>query len=99
MKTTLDIPDSIYREFKVKTAMNGEKIRTAVISFIVAYNADEWQRPSAAQARPKVGKPKSASMPEWAGLAAPFITKFPEAPLDVGKMRDDIVKARKAGLA
>ena len=26
VKTTLDIPDSVYREFKVKTAQNGEKI-------------------------------------------------------------------------
>ena len=39
MKTTLDIPDSVYREFKVKTAQNGEKMRNAVLAFIVAYNA------------------------------------------------------------
>ena len=25
MKTTLDIPDTLYREFKAKTATNGEK--------------------------------------------------------------------------
>ncbi|MBQ6136522.1 MAG: hypothetical protein IJI73_04035 [Kiritimatiellae bacterium] len=43
MKTTLDIPDSVYREFKVKTAQNGEKMRHAVLAFIVAYNADEWR--------------------------------------------------------
>ena len=42
MKTTLDIPDTLYREFKAKTATNGEKMRSAVISFIVAYNAGEW---------------------------------------------------------
>ena len=27
MKTTLDIPDTLYREFKAKTATNGEKMR------------------------------------------------------------------------
>ena len=41
MKTTLDIPDTLYREFKAKTATNGEKMRNAVISFNVAYNAGE----------------------------------------------------------
>ena len=40
MKTTLDIPDSVYREFKVKTAQHGEKMRHAVLAFIVAYDAD-----------------------------------------------------------
>ena len=34
MKTTLDIPDTLYREFKAKTAANGEKMHNAVISFI-----------------------------------------------------------------
>ena len=29
MKTTLDIPDTLYREFKAKTATNGEKMRNA----------------------------------------------------------------------
>ena len=51
MKTTLDIPDSVYREFKVKTAQNGEKMRNAVLAFIVAYNADEWHVPVSAPRR------------------------------------------------
>ena len=34
MKTTLDIPDALYREFKAKTAANGEKMHNALISFI-----------------------------------------------------------------
>ena len=57
MMTTLGIPDSVYREFKVKTA--------------------------------------TSEMPEWAGIAEPFITRFPDDPLDAEKMRDDIVAFRR----
>ena len=72
-------------------------MRSAVISFIVAYNAGEWRRGGATatspSARRRSAKPK---LPEWAGIAEPFITKYPDDPLDSEKMRDDIV--RKAWL-
>lgn len=92
MKTTLDIPDSVYREFKVKTAQNGEKMRNAVLAFIVAYNAGEWRVPVSA---PRSRKTATFKMPEWAGIAKPFITRFPDDPLDAEKMRDDIVAFRR----
>lgn len=92
MKTTLDIPDSVYREFKVKTAQNGEKMRNVVLAFIVAYNADEWRVPVSA---PRSRKTTTFKMPEWAGIAKPFITRFPDDPLDAEKMRDDIVAFRR----
>lgn len=92
MKTTLDIPDSVYREFKVKTAQNGEKMRNVVLAFIVAYNADEWRVPVSA---PRSRKTATFKMPEWAGIAKPFITRFPDDPLDAEKMRDDIVAFRR----
>ena len=99
MKTTLDIPDTLYREFKARTATNGEKMRNAVIAFIVAYNAGEWRRnaETAAQsnARRRSAKPK---LPEWAGIAEPFITKYPDEPLDNEKMRDKLVAARRDGM-
>ena len=31
MRTTLDIPDALYREFKAKTAINGEKMRDEIV--------------------------------------------------------------------
>ena len=99
MKTTLDIPDTLYREFKARTATNGEKMRNAVIAFIVAYNAGEWRRNaetvSRSNTRRQSARPK---LPEWAGIAEPFITKYPDDPLNNEKMRDDIVAARRAGL-
>ena len=88
----MDIPDSLYREFKVKTAQNGEKMRNAVLAFIVAYNADKWRAPKSV---PKSRKASVPAMPEWAGLAEPFITRFPDDPLDAEKMRDAIVSFRR----
>jgi hypothetical protein len=100
MKTTLDIPDTLYREFKAKTATNGEKMRNAVISFIVAYNAGEWRRDGETTATGPSARRRSAKskLPEWAGIAEPFITKYPDNPLDSEIMRDDIIAARRAGL-
>ena len=98
MKTTLDIPDMLYREFKAATATNGEKMRNAVISFIVAYNAGEWQCGTKASARPSTRRRgEEPKLPEWAGIAEPFITKYPDEPLDNERMRDDIVAVRRAG--
>lgn len=37
-----------------------------------------------------------SKLPELAGIAEPFITKYPDEPLNSEKMRDDIVVARKA---
>ena len=51
MKTTLDIPDSVYREFKVKTAQNGD-FRDA-------------------------------------GMAEPFITRFPDDLIHGGYLADN----------
>lgn len=98
MKTTLDIPDTLYREFKAKTATNGEKMRSAVIAFIVAYNAGEWP-PPATRERPVRARGRTRPrLPEWAGMAVPFIKKYPDDPLDSEKMRDEIVAARRKGL-
>ena len=99
MKTTLDIPDALFREFKAKTATNGEKMRSAVIAFIVAYNAGEWPGFDARERPVRPNRRKKAQLPEWAGMAVPFIKKYPDDPLDSEKMRDEIVAARRAGLA
>ena len=35
-------------------------------------------------------------LPEWAGIAVPFIRKYPDDPLDSEKMRDEIVSRRRS---
>ncbi len=49
----------------------------------------------ACRGRRRIGK--SALI--WEGIAVPFIKKYPDDPLDGEKMHDEIVAARKAGLA
>ena len=83
MKATLDIPDALYREFKAKTATNSEKMRSVVISFIAAYNAGEWRHGAGTAVRPCVRRRGAKlKLPEWAGIAEPFITKYPDDPLN-----------------
>ena len=99
MKTTMDIPYTLYREFNSKTETNCEKMRSAVIAFIVAYNAGEWPQPATRERPACTSRRTRPRLPEWAGMAVPFIKRYPDDPLDSEKMRDEIVAARKAGLA
>jgi hypothetical protein len=98
MKTTIDIPDAAYRTFKAKTSINGEKMRNVVLAFIMAYNAGEviYDRRSGGSQPQK--SDVTPEMPEWAGMARPFITRYPDEPFDNEKMRDEITVARRAGL-
>jgi len=100
MKTTLDIPDSVYREFKVKTAMNGETMRNATLAFIVAYN-NVGGNPldSLPQGLPRKAASNRTRLPTWAGVAEKMIRRYPEDPLDAEAMRDAIVAARRKGLS
>ena len=40
------------------------------------------------------GRRQRVRFPEWAGLAVPFIKKYPDDSLDGEKMREEIVAAR-----
>ncbi len=95
MKTTLDIPDSIYREFKMKTAMNGETMKNATIAFIIAYNTTDGHPFEAGKPAPRVSRRHEKPLPEWAGMAEPYITRYPTDPLDSESIRDDIVSAMR----
>lgn len=91
----MDIPDAVYREFKVNTTLNGESMRNATLAFMVAYNtAGRNPLPSA-----KTEEENYEESPTWAGIAEKFIKKYPKEPLDNEKMRDEIVSARRKGLA
>ena len=98
MKTTLDIPDSIYREFKIKTAVNGETMRNATLSFIIAYNHCGGNPLSATEVIDPTPNEAAERLPAWAGIAQKFITRYPDKPLDSEAMRDEIVAARRRGL-
>lgn len=96
MKTTLDIPDALYRRFKMKTTQNGETVRNATLAFIASYVNGRAvgvdvngipQEPAKTGAEPE--------LPAWAGLAAPYIRDHADGPHDMASIRRSMAKARR----
>lgn len=88
MKTTLDIPDSIYRQFKTRAAMNGETMRNATLNFIVSYIA-------APQAVADDETPDAVSeLPTWLGCGAKYMRAHREGPHDMAAIRESIARKR-----
>ena len=89
MKTTLDIPDTIYRQFKTRAAMNGETMRNATLNFIITYiSAQTPDRDSPPHA--------STSLPPWLGCAAKYARANVDGPHDMESVRASIAKKRFA---
>lgn len=89
MKTTLDIPDAIYRRFKTRAAMNGETMRNATLNFIISYIS----APASDIASPA---PDRNALPEWLGYGAKFAHANLEGPHDMGSVRASIAEKRFA---
>lgn len=89
MKTTLDIPDTIYRQFKTRAAMNGETMRNATLSFIISYISAP--APDLASPTPT---PDSNSLPTWLGYATQFARANLDGPHDMDSVRASVAKKR-----
>lgn len=92
MKTTFDIPDTIYRQFKTRAAMNGETMRNAMLNFIITYSsttAPTHQSPTADHQPPP-------SLPSWLGCAAKFARANVDGPHDMESVRASIARKRFA---
>ena len=95
MKTTLDIPDALYRRFKMKTAMNGETVRNATLAFITSYvNGRAVGLDSNGVPQEPARSGEEPELPAWAGLAAPYIRKHLDGPHDMASIRRSMAKAR-----
>ena len=95
MKTTLDIPDALYRRFKMKTAMNGETVRNATLAFIASYvNGRAVGLDSSGVPLERDKKDSDLELPVWAGLAAPYIREHLDGPHDMVSIRRSMAKAR-----
>ena len=95
MKTTLDIPDALYRRFKMKTAMNGETVRNATLAFITSYvNGRAVGLGSNGVPLGRDEKDSGLELPAWAGLAAPYIREHLDGPHDMASIRRSMAKAR-----
>ena len=97
MKTTLDIPDALYRRFKMKTAMNGETVRNATLAFITSYvNGRAVGLDSNGVPQEPARSGEEPELPAWAGLAAPYIRKHLDGPHDMESIRRSISQKRKS---
>lgn len=92
MKTTLDIPDTIYRQFKTRAAMNGETMRNATLNFIITYIS----APQEASASTQQFDPVEPELPEWLGFGAKFARANLEGPHDMESVRASIAQKRFA---
>lgn len=88
MKTTLDIPDTIYRQFKTRAAMNGETMRNATLNFIISYISapapDLQPQPSTS----------TFTTPSWLGYATQFARANLDGPHDMDSVRASVAKKR-----
>jgi len=96
MKTTLDIPDALYRRFKMKTTMNGETIRHATLAFITSYVNGRACGLDGAGVPVVSDAEEAEGLPKWAGLAASFIREHADGPHDMETIRRTIGRKRKS---
>ena len=97
MKTTLDIPDALYRRFKMKTAMNGETVRNATLAFIASYvNGRAVGLDGNGVPQEPARNGEEPELPAWAGLAVPYIRKHLDGPHDMASIRRSISQRRKS---
>ncbi len=88
MKTTLDIPDTIYRQFKTRAAMNGETMRNATLNFIIRYISDP------ATQTPQQSLAPTSELPSWLGYGAQFAHANMSGPHDMESVRASIARKR-----
>jgi len=81
MRTTLDIPDAMYRRIRVRTAQEGNTVRGITL---VLYAKWLDETPEADQAVPASHKRRNA--PSWFGS----VKVDPEKPHDMASVRESI---------
>lgn len=95
MKTTLDIPDSIYRAVKSRSAGEGLSVRHITIMLYGDWLATPNWKPHAASA--KVSPKATTRHLACFGAAAKYARK--DVTHDLDKMRESVARGRKARCA
>lgn len=86
VKTTLDIPDALYRRVKAKSALAGRSIRDVAIRLF-----SEWVDHSAETAHEVRESPQE--LPPWFGVANTYAAKVKQH--DMTAVRESIARSRK----
>ena len=91
MRTTMDIPDSLYRRVRSRTALEGTTLRSVTITLY----SDWLSRPTSSEPSAESVQPKESPLPSWAGLCAASITKNADGPHDMESIRRSISSANR----
>jgi hypothetical protein len=83
MRTTLDIPDTMYRRIKMRTAQEGSTVRAITLVLYSQWLGDEPRTETARQ--PRSRRPKT---PSWFGS----VKVDPNLPHDMASIRESIIR-------
>ena len=96
MKTTIDIPDDLYRAVKSRSAMDGLTVRGVTLLLYGDWLARPGWIPSRREenaTEPMAGR--GASLPAWFGIGRQHVRRNADGPHDLASLR----KAVAAGIA
>ena len=83
MRTTLDIPDTMYRRIKMRTAQEGSTVRAITLALYSQWLGDETCTEATRQTRSR--RPKT---PAWFGS----VKVDPNLPHDMASIRESIAR-------
>lgn len=94
MRTTLDIPDALYRQVRSRSALEGLTLRSVTITLYSDWLAGSGWR----QGPTPRESAKNAALPPWAGLCASAVTRNADGPHDMASIRKSVSSAKRISL-
>ena len=93
MKTTLEIPDALFRQAKVKAAMDGRKLKDLVAEGLTLVLTGPGQATGSVSTtgNSTEGQDRNQTTPSWYGALAPYARRA-RAGSDMGAIRKSIAR-------
>lgn len=90
MRTTLDIPDTLYRRVRSRSALEGTTLRSITITLYT-----DWLSRPQETAEEQADAHEGNTFPPWAGLCASSISRNTDGPHDMASIRKSIASAKR----
>ncbi len=90
MKTTIDVPDDLYRAVKSRSASDGFSVRGITILLYGDWLSRPGWIPSAREEPPPVSNDSKGSLPSWFAMGRKDVRKNADGPHDLESMRKSI---------
>lgn len=92
MKTTLDIPDDLYRAVKSRSAADGLSVRGVTILLYGDWLSRPGWIPSARDEATPVRREPRRALPSWFAMGRSHVRKNADGPHDLESMRKSIAE-------